>query len=111
MKKFHITSLHTIIKVLVSFYVIADIAINIDPFFGAVNFFNKSWDTLFVYDVIATKIIAVVATINILYAGKKNNWRWLLVTPVIILVLQILLMFFFKARQLPGQGDPRTYIP
>lgn len=98
MKKSLLTRTHNVIKIIVCFVFIY---YWLFPYLSPtiINFKVNDlplWK-LFDYDNIVQLLVAIFATVNVLYARKRGDVRWLVVTPLIMLAFQILLMILFDA--------------
>lgn len=102
MKKSNIESLHTVLKMLVSLFAIHTLvsgqSTKFKPSLTSVNFYDFSFDRLYHADSVIFIVISLIATINIVFARKKNDLRWLIVTPLVVFLLQMLLIFFFEEK-------------
>ncbi len=98
MKKSYLTHTHNVIKITVCFvFIYYWLTRFLSPSLISFKVFDFPMWKLFHYDNYIDFLLAIFATVNVLYARKRGDVRWLVVTPLIMLTFQILLMILFDA--------------
>lgn len=110
MKKSYLIIVYTLLKLVVSFIVVRWVTVYFSPTINSVNFFNLPSQKLYYYNDIIQFCISTLVTGNIVFARKKGEVRLLLVTPLLVLVFQIVLMVFFNQR-VPSWLHSPSFIP
>lgn len=99
MKKPIIKYLHIALKIFILFQLVLYISPFSSPGLTTLKFFNVSLANLYKLAFFSEYIIAILVTLNIIWARKKADPRLLIVTPLFILAIQVILMVFFEKRE------------